>query len=122
MAPMRLRSSTPTSNTTARSVRPPAASIPIPATESMREVAADPVADVGHDVLLAHVIEKVVVVVPVELERLVGRADFALKALASARAGHVVGGSVNDEDRQGDRGGAPGQPLVGARELRHRLR
>jgi len=70
--------------------------------------------DVGHHDFLVEVIEQVVKVTRIELERLVGRAGHVVKVLAAARLGGLVERAVQDEHGQGDQRELLLQPLVGA--------
>lgn len=82
----------------------------------------EPALDVGHHYFLVDVVEEVVKVTFVELERFVGRAGLFIKVLAAAWFGRFVKRTVQDEDRQGDKVKFLFEPLVGAHHHRGGLR
>src|SRR5215471_4682313 len=64
------------------------------------EPSVDPRLDVRRDGLLADVIQEIVEVALVELQRLVLRTGQVVEALASRRPRCLVGGAVEDQDGQ----------------------
>src|SRR5256885_6780285 len=67
-----------------------------------RNVRIDPGLDVVHHNLLVDVVQEVVEVPVVELQRLVARAGRLVEPLAAARLRRPVGRAVEDEHRQRD--------------------
>jgi hypothetical protein len=82
----------------------------------------DPLLDVRQNDVLVDIVEQVVKVALVELERLVGRAGHLVKALATARLGGLVERAMPDKHGNGERPKLRLQPLVGAHHLRDGLR
>jgi len=82
----------------------------------------DPVGNVVQDFLLAEIVEEVVLVPLVELQRLVGRARVLVEVLDGPAHGGLVGGAVQDQQRQGDLAEGVVKPLVGAGPARPRWR
>src|SRR5260370_541303 len=87
-----------------------------------RKPRANPVENVAHDALLADVVERVVVVAVVELQRLVARAGRVEEELAAARLRGLVARAVDDQKQPLDERKLFLQPLVGAHHLGHGFR
>src|SRR5262252_7204652 len=66
----------------------------------VRESSSEPGLDVRHDLLLAEIVEQVVVVPVVELERLVLGAGLVVEALAAGRLRRLVRRAVKDQHRE----------------------
>ena len=67
-----------------------------------RDDGTEPLRDVGHHPLLVEIVEQVVEVPVVQLQRLVLRAGSVVEQLAAASLARFVGGAVKDQQRQGD--------------------
>src|SRR3569623_384150 len=72
----------------------------------------NPAPDVGEDSLLADVVEHVVEVALIELQRFVGAAGMIEEELAAARLGRLVLGAMQDEHRHGDLAKRGFEPVV----------
>ena len=81
-----------------------------------RHVLVDPGEDVGHHHLAVEVAEQVVEVAVVELEGLVLGAGLVEEELAAVGAGRLVGGAVQDQERQLEEREVALDPVVGAGE------
>src|SRR5262245_6434528 len=78
----------------------------------------DPLLDVRQNNFLVDVVEQIVEVPLVELQRLVGRASHVVEALAAAGLGRLVERAMQDKHGEGDQAKLLLQPLVGAHHLR----
>ena len=78
----------------------------------------DPADDVVEDLLFALIVEQVVVVALVKLERLVGRARLIEELLAALGSSGFVRCSMKNQDREGDPGKFTLEPLTSSGERR----
>jgi hypothetical protein len=84
-----------------------------------RDALVDPTYDVRHHGLLADVVEEVVVVLLVELQRFVLGADRVVEELAALAHRRLVVRAVHDQHRQRDEWELLAEPLIGAHQRRN---